>query len=155
MTSGRKAPPQAEEWTTYTYVDGRKTNTVNSTKQDEQVFAMGEVLKLICNSDDPAILETDEGTQTMGLKAVVRFMEEMTSKKTGKATHRFMSCLDGPRSWKNMTPEEKEASVQKSIRGRPRTNGYVRTNRNALEWGCRPIEISGRPIETSWLCTLY
>ena len=41
------------------------------------------------------------------------------------------------------------------IRGRPRTNRSVRTNRNALEWGCRPIEISGRPIETSWLCTLY
>ena len=40
-------------------------------------------------------------------------------------------------------------------RGIPRSNGSVRTNRNALEWGCRPIEISGRPIETSWLCTLY
>ena len=41
------------------------------------------------------------------------------------------------------------------IRGRPRTNGSVRTNRNALEWGCRPIEVSGRPIETSLLYTLY
>ena len=42
-----------------------------------------------------------------------------------------------------------------SIRRRPRTNGSVRTNCNTLEWGCRPIEISGRSIETSWLCTLY
>ena len=39
--------------------------------------------------------------------------------------------------------------VISAIRGRPRTNGSVWTNRNALEWGCRPIEISGRPIETS------
>ena len=41
------------------------------------------------------------------------------------------------------------------IRGHPRTNGSVWTNCKALEWGCRPIEISGGPIETSWLCTLY
>ena len=78
------------------------------------MFAMGEVLKLIFNSYDPAIIETYQETQTMGLKAIVRFMEEMTSKKTGKATHQFMSCLDGPRSWKNMTPEDKEARVHKS-----------------------------------------
>ena len=78
-----KGNPQAEEWTTYTYVDGRKTNTFNSTKKDEIVFAMGEVLKLIFNSDDPDIIETDEDIQTMGLKAVVRFMEEITSKKKG------------------------------------------------------------------------
>ena len=45
--------------------------------------------------------------------------------------------------------------VDAVIRGRPRTNGSVRTNCNALKWGCRPIDISGRPIETSWLCTLY
>ena len=77
------------------------------TLKDEIVFAMGEVLKLSFNSDNTVIIETDEDTQTMGLKAVVRFMERTTSKKTGKATHQFMSCLDGPCSRKNMTPEEK------------------------------------------------
>ena len=30
-----KGNHQAEEWNTYTYVDGRKPNTVNSTKKDE------------------------------------------------------------------------------------------------------------------------
>ena len=55
--------------------------------------------------------------------------------------HKFICCWDRSKVW---------ISTNNSIiRGRPRTN------RNALEWGCRPIEISGRPIETSFLCTLY
>ena len=104
----------AEEWRTHTFVDGEKTNTVGNTARDGRVFAMREVLTLIFQSDDPEINETNEDTQIMGLKAVVRFMEEMLSKKQGKATHQFMPCIDGARSWKNMSSEEKDASVGKS-----------------------------------------
>ena len=50
----------------------------------------------------------------MGLKAVVHFIEEMLSKKSGKATHKFMSCIGGVYSWKNMTLEQKDAGVGQS-----------------------------------------
>jgi hypothetical protein len=41
-------------------------------------------------------------------------MEEMLSKKNGKATRQFMSCVKGARSWEMMSSEEKDISVGRS-----------------------------------------
>ena len=105
---------KVEDWYRITYTDGKKSNVVGSTAKSERVFAMDQVIKVVFNSEDPAMIETDEDTLTLGLMAVVRFMEELVSTKTGKKTHQFMSCLDGKRSWKNMTLAEKEASKEAS-----------------------------------------
>ncbi len=85
------------KWWEYSYVGGRKTNTVGNTKRGSRVFAMEHDLKLIFNeSSDPSTIETTDVTITLGLKAVVHFMEEMISKKPGKATWKFMSVADEP-----------------------------------------------------------
>ena len=45
----------AKEWHTYTYVYGRKSNTVGSTTKEIGVFAMDEILTMIFESQNPAI----------------------------------------------------------------------------------------------------
>ena len=81
----------AKEWESYTYVDGRKRNKVGETDKASKVFPMEVVLKTIFEPQDEAIIETNDDTETLGLNAVVRFMEEMVSTANGKVTRHFMS----------------------------------------------------------------
>ena len=100
-----------DDWWKFIYVDGRKTNTVGNASKNTRVFAMGSVLKMLFGgSNDAAIVETTDDTQTLGLKAVCRLMEEMISKKSGKNTRHFMLVADGKHLWNKMSDQEKVAS---------------------------------------------
>ena len=139
---------QVEEWHAYTFIDRRKTNTVGNTTKQTRVFTMDEVLKTIFTSNDPAIIEINKDSQTTGLKAVVRFMEEMLSQKPGKATHKFMLCIDGPQSWKAMSSEEKEASVGRMDTNDLREHHFSNTKYEKQKFGTNLTTLNAGAVAT-------
>ena len=110
---------------------------------------MNEVIKVVFNSDDPAIIETDEDTLTLGLLAVARFIEEMLSEGTGKNTRQFMSCVDGKRSWKNMTEFEKESSVMAKATTDPAESHFAYSKNEKHKFGTNLSVIGAGAVAAS------
>ena len=144
-----------DEWSAYTYEDGRQSKTVGDSSKESRVFAMGRVLDSLFGGEGDGInnnhlvtVDTDEETKKLGLKAVCRVMEEMVSKKSGKNTRHFMSAANGKYSWAKKSEYEKQAS-----RGRDGTNDkseshFSHTKNEVLKYGTNLSTLAAGAVAT-------
>ena len=101
--------PSFKKYLKYMF-EGKGTLSIRGKRQYKP---HAELRKALFHPSDESHKETDDEAKHIGQRAVARIRAEMIAKGPGKNTRQFMSCLNGPQCFVNVSEEQKRAGVGK------------------------------------------
>ena len=122
-----------DEWWEYTFVCGRKSNTVGNTKKEGRMFVMEHLLKDAFRPEQDCNKETEEVVKNLGFEAAVTMHADMHDKT--KATAANLTIGGGKFCWENISDKEREAGKGKKAVNDPAESIFARVKNEVLKFG--------------------